>query len=62
MELRQNVARLHKEHGLIQEQLGQALGTDTCARMYTQSHGLKYTEFLPQYDQFGQRASLVYPK
>ncbi len=38
---------------------GGALGIDTCARMYAQSHGLKYTEFLPQYDQFGRRAPLV---
>lgn len=38
---------------------GGARGIDTCAREYALAHGLKLTEFLPDYDRYGRRAPLV---
>ena len=37
---------------------GGAKGIDTCARDYAQSHGVKLTEFLPEYDKYGRSAPL----
>ncbi len=37
---------------------GGARGVDTSARGYAISHGLKLTEFLPEYDKFGRGAPL----
>lgn len=38
---------------------GGAVGVDTVAREYALAHGLKLTEFLPDYQRFGRRAPLV---
>ena len=38
---------------------GGAKGVDTSARNYARSHGIKLTEFLPEYDKYGNRAPLV---
>lgn len=38
---------------------GGARGIDACARLYAEQHGLKLTEFLPDYTLFGRRAPLV---
>lgn len=38
---------------------GGARGIDTCARIYAQQHGIKLTEFLPDYNTYGRRAPLV---
>lgn len=37
---------------------GGARGTDTCAREYAKAHGLKLTEFLPDYERYGKGAPL----
>ena len=37
---------------------GGARGIDTCAREYALAHGLKLTEFLPEYDKYGRGAPL----
>ena len=37
---------------------GGAKGIDTCARQYAQEHGLKLTEFLPDYRRYGRGAPL----
>ncbi len=37
---------------------GGARGVDSVARNYAQHHGIKLTEFLPQYDKFGKSAPL----
>ena len=37
---------------------GGARGIDQCARCYAQEKGLKLTEFLPDYEQFGRAAPL----
>ena len=37
---------------------GGAVGVDTCAREYALTHGLKLTEFYPEYDKYGKRAPL----
>ena len=37
---------------------GGAAGIDTCARHYALSHGIKLTEFLPDYRRFGRAAPL----
>lgn len=37
---------------------GGAKGVDTCAREYALAHGLKLTEFLPEYEKFGRSAPL----
>lgn len=38
---------------------GGARGIDSCARNYAKQNGLKLTEFLPNYDDFGIRAPLI---
>lgn len=37
---------------------GGAKGIDTCAREYAREHGLKLTEFLPDYPRYGRGAPL----
>lgn len=37
---------------------GGAIGVDTSARKYAISHGIKLTEFLPDYDRYGKTAPL----
>lgn len=37
---------------------GGAKGIDTCARDYALSHGIKLTEFLPEYGKYGKSAPL----
>ena len=37
---------------------GGARGIDACARNYALSHGLKLTEFLPEYEKYGRGAPL----
>lgn len=37
---------------------GGAKGIDSCARQYAQEHGLKLTEFLPDYRRYGRGALL----
>ena len=37
---------------------GGAKGIDTCAREYALSHGIKLTEFLPEYEKYGRSAPL----
>lgn len=37
---------------------GGAKGIDTCAREYALSHGIKLTEFLPEYGKYGKSAPL----
>ena len=37
---------------------GGARGIDTCAREYAKSHGIKLTEFLPEYEKYGRSAPL----
>ena len=37
---------------------GGARGVDSCARSYAQTHGIKLTEFLPEYEKFGRSAPL----
>ncbi len=37
---------------------GGARGVDTCARDYAVSHGVKVTEFLPEYAKYGRGAPL----
>ena len=37
---------------------GGARGIDACAREYALSHGLKLTEFLPEYNRYGKGAPL----
>lgn len=37
---------------------GGARGIDQCAREYAVTHGIKLTEFLPEYDKFGRSAPL----
>ena len=36
---------------------GGARGIDTCARNYALAHGLKLTEFLPEYEKYGRGAA-----
>ena len=38
---------------------GGARGVDACARNYALRHGLKLTEFLPDYNRFGRGAPLM---
>ncbi len=38
--------------------LGGAKGIDACAREYAVSHGIKLTEFLPEYKKYGINAPL----
>ena len=37
---------------------GGAQGIDTCAKSYALRHGLKLTEFLPEYEKYGRGAPL----
>lgn len=37
---------------------GGAKGIDTCARQYAISHGIKLTEFLPEYGKYGRHAPI----
>ncbi len=37
---------------------GGARGVDTCARIYAEVHGLKLTEFYPDYGRYGRAAPL----
>lgn len=37
---------------------GGAKGVDACAREYAKSHGIKLTEFLPEYEKYGKSAPL----
>lgn len=37
---------------------GGAKGVDSCAREYAQRHGLKLTEYLPEYSRYGRSAPL----
>lgn len=37
---------------------GGARGIDTCAREYAKAHGIKLTEFLPEYEKYGRSAPL----
>lgn len=37
---------------------GGARGVDTSAREYAQAHGIRLTEFLPEYDKYGRSAPL----
>ncbi len=37
---------------------GGARGIDTCAREYAVSHGIKLTEFLPEYEKYGRSAPI----
>lgn len=37
---------------------GGAAGVDTCAKNYALAHGIKYTEFLPEYEKYGRAAPL----
>ena len=38
---------------------GGAEGTDTSARKYAMLHGIKLTEFLPEYEKYGRAAPLM---
>ena len=38
---------------------GGAVGIDRSARQYAKTHGLKLTEFLPDYEQHGRKAPLL---
>ena len=38
---------------------GGAVGVDTLAREYAKLHGLRLTEFLPEYERYGRAAPLV---
>lgn len=37
---------------------GGAKGIDSCARVYAKKHGIKLTEFLPEYEKYGRGAPL----
>lgn len=37
---------------------GGARGIDSCAREYALAHGIKLTEFLPEYEKYGRSAPL----
>ena len=38
---------------------GGARGIDTCAAEYAKAHGIKLTEFLPEYERYGRGAPIV---
>ncbi|MBQ1187095.1 MAG: DUF2493 domain-containing protein [Clostridia bacterium] len=38
---------------------GGARGIDSCAREYALKHGIKLTEFFPDYDTYGKKAPLI---
>lgn len=37
---------------------GGAKGIDLCAKQYAKSHGIPYTEFLPEYEKYGKAAPI----
>ena len=56
---------LHVDHledylpkGVTEIVSGGAKGIDTCAKDYALQHGLKLTEFLPEYEKYGRGAPL----
>lgn len=56
---------LHVDHledylpeGITEIVSGGARGIDACARDYALAHGLKLTEFLPEYEKYGRGAPL----
>ena len=56
---------LHVDHledylpkGVTEIVSGGAKGIDTCAKDYALRHGLKLTEFLPEYEKYGRGAPL----
>lgn len=56
---------LHVDHledylpaGVTEIVSGGARGVDACARGYALAHGLKLTEFLPEYEKYGRGAPL----
>ncbi len=38
---------------------GGARGIDTCARMFAETNGIPYREFLPDYEKYGKKAPLI---
>ena len=38
---------------------GGAVGVDCCAAEYAKNNGIKLTEFLPQYEQYGRAAPII---
>ena len=38
---------------------GGAVGVDQCAANYAKAHGLKLTEFLPEYEKYGRAAPII---
>ena len=38
---------------------GGAMGVDRCAAAYAREHGIKLTEFLPEYKRYGRAAPIV---
>lgn len=38
---------------------GGAVGVDCCAAEYAKEHGIRLTEFLPQYERYGRAAPIV---
>ena len=38
---------------------GGAMGVDRCAAAYAREHGIKLTEFLPEYERYGRAAPIV---
>ena len=38
---------------------GGAVGVDQCAANYAKEHGLKLTEFLPEYEKYGRAAPIM---
>ena len=38
---------------------GGAIGVDQCAADYAREHGLKLTEFLPEYEKYGRAAPII---
>lgn len=46
-------------HGVTEIVSGGAKGIDTCAREYAVKHGIKLTEFLPEYKVYGRAAPIM---
>ena len=44
--------------GMVEIVSGGAKGIDTCAKEYARRNGLRLTEFLPEYQKYGQAAPL----
>lgn len=55
-----NVSNLEKylPQGVTEIVSGGARGIDSCAREYAKAHGIKLTEFLPEYNRYGKGAPL----